>query len=137
MTTAEVLKACTEQAKLPFLVIEGHAVIAHGYQRNTADLDVLVRRSDLDTWMKALAELHYVPVGMHKTFAQFESTAGAIDLDLMLVSDETFQKMAAQSKMTQFDQTAARVPSIEHLIALKLHALNRNCGTAVSLILTM
>ena len=56
MTTAEVLRACAEQAKLPFLVVGGHAVILHGYQRNTADLDALIRRTDLDAWVGALGE---------------------------------------------------------------------------------
>jgi hypothetical protein len=126
MTIPEVLKACGQQTKLPFLVIGGYAVIAHGYQRNTADLDILIRRRDLDTWLDALAKLEYVPIGMHQTFAQFESKTGNIDLDLMLVSDDTFDKMCAQSKAAQFGDTSASIPSIEHLIALKLHALKQN-----------
>ena len=126
MTTAEVLKACAEEAKLPFFVIGGHAVIAHGYQRTTTDLDVLIRRSDLDAWMKALAKVDYEPVHVQRTFAQFESKAGNIDLDLMLVSDETFQKMAADAIMTEIQQTPVSIPSIEHLIALKLHALKQD-----------
>ena len=66
-----------------------------------------------------------MPIGIHQTFAQFESKVGSIDLDLMLVNDETFQKMAAQSKVTHFDEMAAHIPSLEHLIALKLHALKQ------------
>ena len=126
MTTAEVLRACAEQAKLPFLVIGGHAVILHGYQRNTADLDVLIRRTDLDAWVGALAKVNYRPDYIQRTFARLRSSAGAIDLDVMLVSDETFEKMAAQSKVTEFEQTPVSIPSIEHLIALKLHALKQD-----------
>jgi len=44
----------------------------------------------------------------------------------MLVSDETFHKMSSQSKETQFGETRARIPSLEHLIALKLHALKQD-----------
>jgi len=44
----------------------------------------------------------------------------------MLVSDETFQKMSAQAKVTQYEQTAVSIPSIKHLIALKLHALKQD-----------
>ena len=91
MTTAEVLRACAEQAKLPFLLIGGHAVILHGYQRNTADLDVLIRRTDLDAWVGALAKVNYRPDYVQRTFTRFRSSAGAIDLDVMLVSDETFR----------------------------------------------
>ena len=36
-----------------------------------------------------------------------------------------FEKMSTESKVTQFGETSARVPSIEHVIALKLHALKQ------------
>jgi hypothetical protein len=98
MTTAEVLKACAEESKLPFFVIGGYAVIAHGYQRHTSDLDVLIRRSELDAWIKALAKVNYEPNHIHQTFARFKSSAGTIDLDVMLVSDESFRKYLCSRK---------------------------------------
>ena len=70
--------------------------------------------------------MNYRPDYIQRTFARFRSSAGAIDLDVMLVSDETFEKMAAQSKVTEFEQTPVSIPSIEHLIALKLHALKQD-----------
>lgn len=126
MTTAEVLKACAEEAKLPFLVIGGYAVIAHGYQRTTADLDVLIRRRDLDAWINELAKMNYAPLHIHQTFARFKSSTGTIDLDVMLVNDDTFQKMSIEAKATEIEQIKVSVPSIEHLIALKLHALKQD-----------
>ena len=60
MNTAEVITACNKEAGLPFLIIGGLAVIAHGYQRNTVDLDYLARRSDREAWQQALAKFSCV-----------------------------------------------------------------------------
>jgi hypothetical protein len=45
MTIAEILTVCSNEATLPFLAIGDLAVIAHGYPRDTVDLDYLVRQS--------------------------------------------------------------------------------------------
>lgn len=57
----------------------------------------------------------------HQTFAQYKSSRGGIDLDVMYVTDETFDGMFAASTPRQFQGVAVRVPSLEHLMALKLH----------------
>src|SRR5262249_35038269 len=58
------------------------------------------------------------------TFTQFtppEPTAWPVDL--MFVSDSTFAKMLAGSLEVALVGTKVRIPSVDHLIALKLHAL--------------
>jgi hypothetical protein len=120
MTAAEVLKACVEHSKLPFLVIGGFAVIAHGYQRTTMDLDLLIRRTHADQWTDALKRIGYDLAYAHQTFARYRSSRG-IDLDVMYVNDETFDGMFAASMPTQFQGVPVKVPSLEHLLALKLH----------------
>ena len=39
---------------LPFLIIGGHAVNAHGFARFTKDLDLLIRRIDVEKWLASL-----------------------------------------------------------------------------------
>jgi hypothetical protein len=121
MTAAEVLKACADQTKLPFLVIGGFAVIAHGYQRTTMDLDLLVRRTHAGQWSDALKRIGYDLVYEQKTFARYRSSRGGIDLDVMYVNDETFDGMFGASMPTEFQGVPVNVPSLEHLLALKLH----------------
>lgn len=125
MTTPELIRACAQSARKPFLVIGGHAVIAHGYARNTIDVDLLVCTTDRDAWLSALAGLDYRPRHLHENFAQLSSEGGAIDLDLMFVKEATFTQMHAASMEVSFGPTAARVPSLEHLVALKLHVLKQ------------
>ena len=110
--------------QLQFLVIGGLAVIHHGYSRETADLDLLVRKSNRSEWLSGLATLGYSLVTDGETFLQLESASQtAWPIDLMLVSDETFAKMHGQALQADFLGTKGLVPCAEHLIALKLHAL--------------
>src|SRR5690606_17992266 len=47
-------------------------------------------------------------------------------LDLMLVNDQTFARMRTASRQLPYASGLVRVPSVEHLIALKLHVLKQN-----------
>ncbi len=49
-----------------------------------------------------------------------------MDLDLMFVGDPTFDRMYLASIEKSLGSIAARVPSLEHLVALKLHVLKQN-----------
>jgi hypothetical protein len=55
----EQLTRAATLSGLRFLVIGGHAVIEHGFQRGTEDADILVTRDDRDAWMKIIADLGY------------------------------------------------------------------------------
>ncbi len=125
MTPAEIIAASSKNSELPFLVIGGLAVIAHGYPRDTVDLDYLVRRSDREAWKHALAAQGYGVAYEHDNFAQFTGTAGGTDVDLMFVNDSTFDTMFAASTSQDTGVSQARFPSLEHLVVLKLHVLKQ------------
>ncbi len=126
MTTREIITACATKAKLPFLIIGGHAVIAHGYARTTVDLDFLISKADRGAWLSWFLTLGYQPSLEHENFAQLRSSAGGVDVDLMLVPSATFAAMQAASAPAALGGVNARVPSLEHLLALKLHVLKQN-----------
>lgn len=107
------------------MIIGGMAVIAHGYPRDTFDLDYLVRRSDREAWKIALAAHEYRLAYEHDNFAQFTAEPGETDVDLMFVNDSTFDVMFAASAVQDTGASQARFPSLEHLIALKLHVLKQ------------
>ena len=125
MTPAEIIAASSKNSELPFLVIGGLAVIAHGYPRDTVDLDYLVRRSDREAWIRALVCQGYGLAHEHENFAQFTSEPGGTDVDLMFVNDSTFDAMFAASTSQDTGVSQARFPSLEHLVALKLHVLKQ------------
>jgi hypothetical protein len=121
----ELIAACQRDEALPFLVVGGHAVIAHGHARFTYDLDLLVRRSQRDAWVRKLESLGYTVFREHTTFVQMAPSGGGTELDLMLVTDETFAGLWAAACSILIAGVEAKMPSLKHLIALKLHVLKQ------------
>ena len=89
------LTASARDAGLRFLLIGGHAVNAAGYGRVTADVDLLVLADDRETWAAMLTRKGYT----------------------------TFDQMLAASTTVEMEGSPVPIPSRQHLIALKLHAL--------------
>ena len=108
---------------LEFVMIGGHAVNAHGYQRTTIDLDFLVLGTRQWDWKKTMEHIGYLPIHETKAFIQFAPAAeGTMRIDLMLVDEATFGKLLQGSEEKTYGGRNIRVASILHLVALKLHA---------------
>ena len=120
----ETIEAETHRRHLRFLVIGGLAVNLYGYSRDTADLDLLIGVSQRGQWLSLFFELGYT---VHKDagvfFQLLPPKQGAWPVDLMLVQEGTFATMFAAGHEEDLYGTRSRIPSLEHLIALKLHAL--------------
>ncbi len=107
---------------LRFLVIGGYAVLVHGHSRFTNDFDMMVRRTDSEAWIERIKAAGMTLFARTQTFAQFSQPRGE-GLDLMFATDETFEELWKSSIESSFDSSKARLPSLDHLLALKLHAL--------------
>ena len=106
------------------MVIGGHAVNAHGFTRFTKDLDLLVRRPDVEKWVATLKIDGYAVDHDSGNFLQLSASAkNAPPVDIMLVNEPTFLQMKAASKEIQIQDLSFLVPSLDHLLALKMHAL--------------
>lgn len=115
------------EAGLPFLVIGGYAVLAHGYVRATDDLDLLVPKGRRAAWRQLLESLGMTVKHDASTFLQFNAASGnRIDLDLMFVADEVFDRMAAVSIASSVEGISVPVVALLHLVALKCHALKHS-----------
>ena len=124
MRLLEILTRESRARDAPFVVIGGHAVIAHGYARQTFDLDLLVRDRDRAAWLEMLAALDYRVYHADEVFVQLSPPSETLwPVDLMLVSDATFEGIGADARDADFGSVTARIPSLEHLLALKLHVL--------------
>jgi hypothetical protein len=120
----QVLEHISRDRKLPFLVIGGHAVVASGYRRATDDLDIIVTKEHRQTWREIMESLSYRLFSDQPTFAQFRpSQPWEWPVDLMFVSQETFFKLSRDAIEAKVHDVKVRIPSPEHLIALKLHSL--------------
>ena len=110
--------------KLRFLVIGGLAVNHYGYARETSDLDFFISRDDRTGWMKLLQDFGYTSHNDGGNFIQFNPPAqNAWPVDLMLVQEKTFSPISGASQAADLFGVRTQVPSLEHLLALKLHAL--------------
>jgi len=109
--------------KLPYLVIGGYAVIAHGYPRLTFDFDLAIERTRRTEWLACVAALGYAVQHDGGTFLQLRSDQHSWEVDLMLLNEDTFRKLFKASVEMATGGVQVRFPSVEHLIALKVHAL--------------
>ncbi len=111
-----------QEPSLRFLVIGGYAVFVHGHSRFTNDFDIMVRRVDGETWIQRIEAAGMTLIARNDTFVQFSQADGE-GLDLMFSSEATFEGLWKSSIEESFDGSTARLPSLDHLLALKLHAL--------------
>ena len=124
MSALATIASSAAENGLAFLLAGGHAVIAHGHPRNTFDLDLIIPRSDRIPWTDLTRGLGYGPHREGPTFLQFDPpNAQALPLDLMLVNDVTFAKLAADAVPAPPSASGARMVSLLHLLALKCHAI--------------
>ena len=124
-------RAAAEQG-LKFLVIGAHAVMRHGFMRATEDADILVCREERPRWEALVRGLGYEVLHDGGTFLQLTPPGGTgWELDLMLVSASTFERMLADARPAQIEGATVLVPSLDHLLALKLHALKNATGLRV------
>lgn len=109
---------------MPFLLIGGHAVNAYGIQRQTGDIDLIVRRTQRAEWREFFSKIRYKSDQSDDYFIRYQAdTIAAWPIDLMLVDDATFTKLAAEAQLTEIGAVSVPVVSSRHLVMLKLHAL--------------
>ena len=131
MNISDFIALAKSAPTLRFLVIGGYAVAAHGHTRTTFDIDFLVLKEDRRKWMERLTASGLSTTAETNAFAQFSQKEGE-GLDLMFVNAETFELMWNASEERQFGAMAGRVPGLDHLIALKLHALKQKVAHRTS-----
>jgi len=120
----ELLADVSGTRGLRFLVIGGHAINAYGYSRETGDLDILVCRDDRAAWLSWFLSIDYTLFRDAGTFLQLDAPpACQWPVDVMLVAEPSFSDMFAASVRLEDHPTRPRIPSLDHLLALKLHAL--------------
>lgn len=124
MNIFEILVQEANKRGLNYLVIGGHAVITHGFARNTFDLDLIVHRIDREKWTDLWIKYGYLIKNETPTFLQLVSIDKQFpDVDLMFVTEDTYAKMEVESKPAPPWGMGSKVVSLAHLLALKCHAL--------------
>lgn len=121
------LLAHLELCGIRFLLIGGRGLEAHGYVRNTRDVDLLVALSDRDGIGRGLRGFGYARTAETPIFSRWQSAdPDGEDLDLLHVDPGTFSKLDADAVEMDLGGLIVRVPSVAGMIALKLHAMRNN-----------
>jgi predicted nucleotidyltransferase len=116
-----------DEDHMPFLVIGGYAVLAHGYVRATDDLDLIVSHGQRETWSRLLAGFGMTIKNDATTFIQFDpADETGMAVDLMFVSQDVFTKLEQAAVQTKIEGMQVRVVALLHLIALKCHAFEHS-----------
>lgn len=123
----ETLAAEFERAKMTCLLIGGFAVNHYQVSRQTNDIDFLTTEEDFRKILGPLKKLEYEEFHRGETFVWLRSRRPAwMIVDFMFVGPPTFERMLREGEKIKFEGTEWVVPSLEHLIALKLHAIKNN-----------
>lgn len=126
MGIIEILNGGCQEPGRTFLVIGGFAVCAHGYDRQTVDLDILISKEQREYWKSLVLSSNYQVDCEHENFMQFtEKGSPQVPLDIMLVNEQTFSKMHGEAMVGQLGKVQVKYPSLMHLMALKLHVLRQ------------
>ena len=116
------LKAFLERNGLSFLVVGGVAVQHYGYSRATMDIDLMmVIPHDFAFVDKLRADgFTYYSIAAMAVFGKKPDWSHRVDF--IKVDADTFSKLMAESVVVQIHDVEVRMPSLRHLIAMKLHA---------------
>ena len=123
-TALDVLSQAVKAKPIRLLIIGGHAMQIYGVIRQTLDVDCLVTDKDLPALRELLAHAGYIEVSRTDNFVRFRHKSPYLmDMDLLLVDAPTFDHLHQNSREYSKDVPGLRIPALQHLIALKLHAL--------------
>jgi len=126
-TIFHLISAITNKEGVRCVLIGGFAVNYYKVTRQTIDVDFLTTKEDFnkisDLLKKAGFELGYA----QEVFTRFKGPDHYLmDIDFMFVDKETLDKIIKDSKETFIAKQKFIVPSLNTLIALKLHAIKYN-----------
>ena len=120
------------ERSVPFLLIGGMALPAFDVVRQTIDVDLLIATESENALQEVLLAEEYAEVGRTENFVRYASSSiYHSDVDVLLVDQNTFQKMLAESHSFDTGRASFKVPCALHMIMLKLHAMKNNKGREI------
>lgn len=116
-----------KQSNTAGILIGGFAINYHKVTRQTVDVDFLITKDNYEKIIDALLAAGYRKDRVGEVFVRLTSNElQFMDLDFMFVDEETFSKVLKDGIRIKISDYEFIVPSLMHLIALKLHAIKCN-----------
>ena len=126
-TAINLIHSEFKRIDLRFMIVGGFALTAYGVTRLTADVDVMIDEGDFEKVRSVLEQFDYHIGSKHQNFARCQSCDdGLMDIDLLFVGTRTLNRMLKEGKHEMIGCRDFIVPSLNHLIAMKLHAIKYN-----------
>jgi hypothetical protein len=122
----KILASIYREAGITCILIGGYAVNSYKVSRHTADVDFLLTKDSFLKIKDRLIELGYSIENEQEVFVQLINKCGLRDLDFMFADSETIEKLIKSSNTTIIASETFIIPSLQNLIALKLHSIKYN-----------
>lgn len=126
-TVFHLIAELTHKEGVSCILIGGFAVNYYKVTRQTSDVDFLITKEDFDKIFGFLEKAGYKQILTQDTFAQLASSRSSLlDIDFMFIDQETLAKIMSEGQQLKIAGQRFIVPSLNHLIALKLHSIKYN-----------
>ncbi len=125
-TVFDLIAEAAQKAGARLILIGGFAVNAYHYARNTKDVDFLTTDEDYPKIARFLSLSGFRESVKTDVFVKqvFENAEG-MPIDFLFVDPDTFESIWKDGTETVLSGKIFRMPSLFHLIALKLHAIKQ------------
>jgi hypothetical protein len=126
-TVFHLVSDISKKEDVSTVLIGGFAVNYYKVTRQTADVDFLITKEDYEKILPHLESMGYKQDYLQEVFVRLKG-AGLflMDIDFMFVDKETMDKVVKDGKKVNIAKQEFIVPSLNNLIALKLHSLKYN-----------
>ena len=122
-----LIAAVSKKTGISCILIGGFAVNYYKVTRQTADVDFLITKEDFEKIAPLLEKAGYKRDFVQEVFIRLKSNRFYLmDIDFMFVDKETLSKIIKGGKKISIGGKEFMVPSLNNLIALKLHSLKYN-----------
>lgn len=126
-TIFHLITAVFNKKNISAVLIGGFAVNYYKVTRQTADIDFLITKDDFDKISALLEKEGYKKDHSHEVFVKLTNSRHYLmDIDFMFVDTGTLDKVVKDAKEVTIAKQKFMVPSLNHLIALKIHSLKFN-----------
>ncbi len=126
-TIFHLISSICSTKNISFVLIGGFAVNYYKVTRHTIDVDFLTTKSDFNKIVGLLEEEGFKQDYAQEVFARLTAEKSYLmDIDFMFVDREVLDKIIKEGEEVNIAGCKFIVPSLFHLIALKLHAIKYN-----------
>jgi len=123
----QLISDILQKENVACVLIGGFAVNHYKVSRNTQDIDFLITKEDFDRIWDDLKEAGYQKSWVQENFVLLENTRLLFrKMDFMFVDSSTLDKIIKEAHPIVLAGQKFVVPSLDHLIALKLHSIKGN-----------